>query len=351
MTPHVSFFITEAVFYLPPKEFMGDAFQPRLVNGPFDDPALLVDFRYERRALLFDLGQIDSLSTRELLRLSDVFVSHTHIDHFIGFDHLLRSSLNRESEIRLFGPKGIIDNVHGKLAGYTWNLIQDYPLRIVVHEIDQRQQKTVHLHATTGFQPKGEAISPFDGVLLNEPSFTVSAAILDHRVPCLAFCLKEKTRLNIRPDRLQTMGLKSGPWLDHLKRMIRENEPETTRLEIPVSNSGGKKGLALKEWREALVLEREGQKIVYVADCLFSPANVKRIVSLAQDVDLFYCEATFSQADEPRARERYHLTAAQAGTLARLARAKHLIPFHFSPRYEAEPKRLLEEAMEKFANP
>ncbi|MEE9185493.1 MAG: hypothetical protein V3U81_00590 [Candidatus Binatia bacterium] len=98
---------------------MGDTFLPRLVNGPFDDPALFVGFRYERRALLFDLGHIESLTTREILKLTDVFVSHTHMDHFIGFDTLLRCSLNRKSKIRIFGPKGIIENIKGKLAGYT----------------------------------------------------------------------------------------------------------------------------------------------------------------------------------------------------------------------------------------
>lgn len=114
---------------------MADTFQPRLVNDPFEDPALFVAFRYQRRALLFDLGRIDRLSLREIHKLTDVFVSYTHIDHFIGFDHLLRSSLNREDEIRLYGPKGITDNVSGKLAGYTWNLIQGYPLRLTVCQI------------------------------------------------------------------------------------------------------------------------------------------------------------------------------------------------------------------------
>ncbi len=328
---------------------MSDTFQPRLVNNLFDDPAVFVAFRYQRRALLFDLGRIDSLSLRELHKITDIFVSHTHIDHFIGFDHLLRSSLSREGEIRLFGPKGITDNVRGKLAGYTWNLIQDYPLSIAVHEVDGERQKITYFSASNLFRPEGETLVPFEGVLLDEPSFTVQAAILDHRIPCLAFSLKEKSRLNIRQDHMEGMGLESGPWLDELKRMLREKAPEMTRLEIPVKNSRKKRNLSLKEWYETLIVETEGQKVTYVVDSLFSPSNVEQILSLAQEADLFYCEAAFSQADEARARERYHLTASQAGTLARMAQVKRLIPFHFSQRYEREPNRLLEEAMEAFA--
>ena len=328
---------------------MSDTFLPRLVNNPFEDPALFVSFRYQRRALLFDLGRIDSLSLRELHKITDVFVSHAHIDHFIGFDHLLRSSLNQEEEIRLYGPRGITDNVKGKLAGYTWNLIENYPLRISVHEIDGERRKITHFRAVDQFRPEGEKIDPFDGVLLDEPSFTVRAAILDHRIPCLAFSLREKNRLNIRQERMEAMGLESGSWLDELKRMLREKAPETTQLEMPVKDGKGKRSLSLKKWRETLIVESEGQKIVYVVDNLFNPSNVERILSLAQDAHLFYCEAAFSKEDETRARERYHLTATQAGTLARMAQVKRFVPFHFSKRYEAEPNRLLEEALEAFA--
>jgi ribonuclease Z len=298
--------------------------------------------------MLFDLGELDRLSVREILKLSDVFVSHTHIDHFIGFDHLLRCSLNREAELRLFGPQGIIDNVRGKLAGYTWNLIRDYPLALTVYEVDRQTMRKVEFKAAHEFAPEAEVSLPFSGTLLEEPSLCVRAAILDHRIPCLAFSLEESQRLNVKADVLQAMGLQAGPWLDDLKRMLRDNHPPTTRLELPMS-SGERKELTLEEWRDLLIVESNGQKIAYVVDNQYNPSNVERILSLAQRADLFYCEACFSQADELRAKERFHLTATQAGHLARRAQVKQFIPFHFSLRYQSEPERLREEALRAFA--
>ena len=98
----------------------------QLVNGPFGDPALLVDFKFERRALLFDLGDVSALSTRQLLRVSDAFVTHAHMDHFAGFDHLLRVCLGRDTGITLYGPPGFVAQVGPKLAASTWNVIANY---------------------------------------------------------------------------------------------------------------------------------------------------------------------------------------------------------------------------------
>ena len=107
--------------------------------------------------------------------------------------------------------------------------------------------------------------------------------------------------------------------------------------------------ISLKEWRDNLIVETEGQKVAYVVDNIFSPENTKQILSLAHNADLFYCEAAFAHKDEGKARERYHLTSTQAGELARIAQAKRFIPFHFSRRYEREPNLLLDEALKAFA--
>ncbi len=95
---------------------MRPRFHPRLINGPFDDPGLFIPFLFENRAVLFDLGDILSLTPREILKISHVFVTHTHMDHFIGFDRILRLALGREKDLHLYGPPEFFKNVEGKLA-------------------------------------------------------------------------------------------------------------------------------------------------------------------------------------------------------------------------------------------
>jgi len=94
-----------------------------------------------------------------------------------------------------------------------------------------------------------------------------------------------------------------------------------------------------------------GQKVAYVTDAAFSTKNQSRIVRLASGADIFYCEAVFSEKHRLRAEERKHLTAWQAGMLAREAKAKRLVLFHFSPKYHSQLDTLYQEAGEAFGKP
>src|SRR5271166_1627686 len=196
---------------------MRPLFHPSLVNGRYGDPAVYVETMFENRSLLFDLGEITALPPRKIRRIERVFVSHTHIDHFIGFDHLLRLLVGRETTIKLNGPKGFIDHVHHKLRAYQWNLVDRFAtdLVFVVIEVDSLlNTNTARFRLKNGFA--AEVISSdqsIDGALYSEPGFRISTAVLDHRTACLAFAIEETAHVNVWKNRLTELGLPVGAWL------------------------------------------------------------------------------------------------------------------------------------------
>jgi len=324
------------------------SFVPRLVNPPGGDPGLYLRLAHEGGALLFDLGENATLSPRELLRVSHVFVSHTHMDHFVGFDRLLRLCLARERTLPLYGPPGLAANVTGKLAGYTWNLTEAYPLVLEVRELEGERMRGTRFAAREAFRPVALGDAPFTGAALETPSLRVEAVTLDHGIPCLAFAVQETRRLNVRGGSLAALGLVPGRWLTRLKQAVREGLPDASELPVEDAPAAAPRRLPLGLLRERLLVEAPGQRVVYVTDVAFVAANRRRIVSLARGADLLFCEAVFLDSDRHHATRRRHLTARQAGSLAREAGVRRLEVFHFSPRYEADPEALAREAEAAF---
>ncbi|HYV56582.1 MAG TPA: MBL fold metallo-hydrolase [Candidatus Nitrosopolaris sp.] len=324
---------------------MKTTFRPRLLNGQTGDPALLLTLRWQGRALLLDLGRIDRVPAALLLPIEAVFVSHAHMDHFMGFDQLLRLFLARDTTLRLYGPPGLADCVAGKLAGYVWNLTDEYAFTIEVTEIAPGEMRTFRFPARRRFvrEPIGGP-RPFDGVAFADSVLTVEAAPLDHRIISMAYAVSERTHLNVRPDALAAAGLRPGQWLNVLKTAVRSGADDDTPIEVL---PGDRRPLG--ELRDTLLSVTPGQKIAYVVDTLFSPANVAAIVRLAAGADLFFCESPFLDDDREQATRRYHLTARQAGALARAARVRRLQVFHFSPRYEGRYGEIVAEADAEFS--
>ncbi len=329
-------------------------FDPHLINDPFGDPGLYVNLVFERRALLFDLGDLSPLSPRQLRRVSDVFVSHRHMDHFSGFDQLLRGFLGRDKVVSFYGPPGLIDGIEHKLKAYTWNLVAGYVGNPVfrVTEMDEKGRLTcVQFSGRLAFErAEGQSAIAGEGVLLVEPGFKVRATTIDHGIPALAFALEERAHINIWRNKVEAMGLTVGSWLGTFKEAILRGSPEETPIEVTWANPSEQRprSLPLGALKKEIMRITSGRKITYVVDCAFTDANVARVVALAKDADILFIEAVLLQEDSARAAERQHLTAHQAGTLARLANVKRLVTLHYSPRYQDRGDCLSREAHAAF---
>jgi ribonuclease Z len=329
---------------------MKPLFHPELVNDPFEDPVVYVDFLFERRALMFDLGDITRLPPRKILRLSHIFVSHAHMDHFIGFDRILRICLGRERELNIYGPPDFIQQVGHRLAGYTWNLTESYDTNFTIHvyEIhDDGTLKQASFRCRNRFQCEmGDDRTIADNMVVDEDLFSILAITLDHQTPCLAYALVEKSHINIWKNKLDKLGLATGAWLKNLKSAIRRGDNPETPIEVKWQDSLGDNPpqVELGRLRQGITSVSRGQKISYVVDCAYHDENVRRIQNLVADSDILFIEAVFLDEDADRGRDTSHLTAGQAGRIARDAGVVRLVPIHFSPRYSDRPDALEQEA-------
>jgi ribonuclease Z len=320
---------------------MKPVFYAAPVNGPFDDPSLYVRILRESRALLFDAGDIHRLEMGSILKISDIFITHTHMDHFIGFDQILRAVLRREEPLRVFGPANIIDCVEGKLRGYSWNLIKDYPIRIDVFEIREDSVESAGFYAENSFCRIDNPSKRFDEIILEDPLFRVRALHITHDISSLAYSLEEDCHININKDLLMSMGLPIGPWLSELKLAVRQTAPPDTI--INVENSP----FRLIDLMPLIMISR-GEKISYVMDTSPEEENLAKIIPFVAGSDVLFCEGYFLSADSDRAMERNHLTAELAGRIAREAKVGRLELMHFSPKYRHCTDELYHEAEKAF---
>lgn len=334
---------------------MRPTFHPRLLNGPFGDPVVLVNLLGMGRKVFLDLGDIGRLPVRPVLRASHAFVSHAHIDHFCGLDTVIRYCLGRAVEFTIAGPPGISDRVQGKLNGYTWNLVSSIDEAFTLKVLEWRDD---HIYAcrfscVDGFSRKGEEKLEIKHMgsglreIYNEPAFRAIAAEMDHQIPCLAYRLEERVHVNISRPALEQKGLVPGPWIKKLKELAWRNAPADSIVE-----TDGEEELTLGELFDSkVIIASQGQKLAYVADCAWRQPGIDRAAALCADAHILYCEAAFLDEDKDRARKRCHLTASQAGLLAKMSGVKELRIFHFSPKYRGREEELKNQAEKAFGGP
>jgi len=244
--------------------------------------------RWDGRAVLFDPGEG---TQRQFARagLSAASVTRICISHFHG-DHCL-------------GLPGMIM----RLA------IDEGRLPVPIHYPAGGEEYFQHLrHATVG-----QELVPVDahpiaepGIIHQDEVFTLRCLRLSHSVETFGYRLEEPDGRRFVPERLEALGI-AGSAIGQL------------RSAGSIIHGGRRVDLA------EVTEHRPGQVVAVVMDTAWCDAALE----LAADADLVVCESTFLSSDERLAAEYGHMTARQAGRLAREAGARRLVLTHFSRRY------------------
>jgi ribonuclease BN (tRNA processing enzyme) len=300
-----------------------------LINGVFGDPLLHLRLRQHRRSLLFDLGEAVRLPARIAHQVSDVFVTHAHMDHIGGFLWFLRSRIGEQAVCRLYGPPGLAEHIRGMVTGILWDRIGDQGPCFEVAELHGDRLHRWRVQAGVAGMRGLNDLPAIGGLLRDEPTFRVRAATLDHGTPVLAFAYEPADAINVDKAGLEQRGLSAGPWVGELKRRLAAGDRGAV-IHLPDGSQERVSVLA-----SALLRVTPGQKLAYATDLADTLENRTGLVALASGAHTFFCEAGFVQEHVEQARATGHLTARACGEIATAAHVERLIPFHFSRRYEA----------------
>lgn len=331
---------------------MRPTLHPRLLNGRDGDPGIYLEALHAPESILIDCGDLSALTPRHLLRVGVLLVSHAHMDHWAGFDRLLRLLVGRQKHLPVVGPAGFAERLYHRLQAYTWNLVDRIPTELAfeVTEVTGPSpwpRTRFRLHG--GFVPEPLPPTPAaaDGMVLRLGMLRLRAAVLDHGTPCLGFAVEEAVHLNVWRTRLEARGLPTGPWLAGLKQAVAEGRPDSHPVPVFArpSEAANATLLPLGTLRD-LVSVTPGQRLAYLTDFADTPENRAAAIALADGADILFIESPFAAEDAAIAADRRHLTTRAAGEIARAASARRIEPFHLSPRYLGQEARLLAEVME-----
>ena len=289
-------------------------------------PAMII--RKDGVVHLFDCGRVD-YPAKHVSRLENIFISHAHIDHLIGFDEIIAMKLYAAvKHLNIYGPEGIARQVMHRINSFTWNLVGPEALTLDVFEIKDMQITQTKFSINGNLE--GTLVKTFpieDDIILSHKDYTVKRIQLDHGIPSMGYAFEETTGINISKEMMDAREFSPGPWIKQLKQAFERRED----VEISVGD---------KMFRSTelfgLLSQNPGTKIVYVTDFLLDEKTRNILPVFAKDADVLYCEASYKNEELELAKRNMHLTEGQAEEIARLSNAKQLVKFHFSERYGEE---------------
>jgi len=321
--------------------------EPIFFAGLFDDPILLVRIKPTGRMLMFDCGQIHHLAKRNFTRLDAVFISHAHMDHWMGIDSVIRHLIVADRTIDIFGPAGLGDRMEHKLAGYDWNLTEDYWCSFRVHEISDQSVRSWFFAGADGFNRReaGQR-SRTDRLVYQTPHCRVLAEICDHDIPSIIYRIDEKPAFLIDRKRLSELGLTPGPWLAELKKHYFSTSSEPFDRAAPIDNSQPPANADVADPNALIakiISRQKPRSLGYVSDISYCEDNLARILLFMPDLELLICECTYLAADRHRARAADHLCSSDLSQLLQQLEPGAVLPMHLSKSYRRCPERLYRE--------
>ena len=234
-------------------------------------------------------------------RTTRIFLSHWHGDHVFGLPGLLENIAKNSAHknIEIYGT----DEVRKKMTQ-------------LVKTFDLRNKLKINFN-----------VIHKNGIFLDAGDFEFGAYFLKHGTPCLGYFAKQKDRLCVDKAKMRKAKLPSGEIISRLK-----NKKDVIY-----------KGKKIK-WKD-LTYFKKGKKVAVVLDT----GVCAGAISVAKNADLFVCESTFLNKMNEKAKKYNHLTAGQAGELAKKAKCNSLVITHFSQRYDEEDiEKMKREAKKSF---
>ncbi len=315
----------------------------QLVNGSTGDPVLYIDYPDVHNALLFDAGDNARLAMSKLADLTAVFITHHHVDHFIGLDRIVRANIDADKTLSLFGPIGTIAKVYDRIKSYVYPFFPFQRIALDVHEIHDDHIVVGRLECTRRFpQPVLERRDWHGGVVFENDDVAVEAVHVDHTVPTLAYAMVEKPGFHFDTRQLERGLLRPGKWIDQTLRMLRDGVPEEAELDI----AGGR--FRLKDLAEQYFRRSPGARVAFIVDTYPSPEVQPRLMALARKAHILYCDSFYAEAQAKAAAKHRHMTATRAAELAVAAGVDQLCLIHFSTRYRGRYQKLVDEAQAIF---
>ena len=261
------------------------------------------------RFFLIDCGEGTQVQLRKyqlsFQRISHIFISHLHGDHYFGLIGLISSMhlLGRKKDLHIHAHKELKEIIDLQLRSSDTEL--NFPLF---------------------FHPIPEDL---EGVIFEDDNIKVSNLLLDHSIKCSGFVFEE-----IRS-----------------KRKIIKSEVE--KLNVPYDKMKSlKNGLDWINKKGEIIpneqLTIENSKPHTYAFCSDTRYN-EQLISKIEGVDLLYHETTFKKDLEERAFQTGHSTTLQAASIARKSNVKSLLIGHYSQRYR-DFQELADESKEIFEN-